>query len=132
MAEKKTKKSAAAARAVTTARTQIVRQLKKQGKYTDELRWQADLASRLKLHIELLEKQMSKRSYSPVVEETSREGNVRLVKNPLEDLYLDYMAQYQRALKALGMNTDSKERKGEGVDPLKDFTEQFKEEASLQ
>lgn len=127
MAEKKTKKGTEATRAVTTARSQIVRQLKKQGKYTDELRWQADLASRLKLHIELLEKKMAKRTYSPVVEELSREGNVRLVKNPLEDLYLDYMAQYQRALKALGMNTDSKERKGEGPDPLKDFTEQFRD-----
>lgn len=64
--------------------------------------------------------------HNPTNVELSREGNERESINPKEKLYLDLLEQSQKALKALGMNTDSKDRKP-GDDGLSDFMAQFKD-----
>ena len=47
--------------------------------------------------------------------------------SPKEKLYLDLLTQSQKALRALGMNTDSRERKTDN-DGFADFINQFKDE----
>lgn len=98
------------------------------GLYKPEMSMQVRLAARLLLKVEELSLLMEDESYSPVVSEVSREGNIRLVANPLEKMYLDNIVQLQSALKALGMNFDSKERKDDGG--LGGILDAFKMESS--
>lgn len=84
------------------------------GLYKPEMSMQVRLAARVLLKIEEIGRLMDEDDYSPIVDEVSREGNIRLTPNPLEKMYMDAIAQLQAALKALGMNFDAKERKDEG------------------
>lgn len=102
----------------------IVKLLKKEGKYTAELSMQVTLTAQLMVRAELLADDMASPGYKPVLEEVSREGNTRGRINPKEKLFLDIQSQIQRALRALGMNTDSKDRKA-GDDSLSEFIEQI-------
>lgn len=52
--------------------------------------------------------------------EYSREGNERKTIDPKEKLYIELLQQGQKALRALGMNTESKERKSDN-DSFNDF-----------
>lgn len=98
----------------------IVRLLKKQGKYTAELSMQVSVVAQLLVRTDELAGDIFDGAHEAVRTEISREGNTREVVSPKERLYLDYLAQSQRALRALGMNTDAKERRPE-EDGFDDF-----------
>ena len=108
--------SAAANARMEAVKEQITNLLKDEGKYTAELTMQITLTARLMTRTQDLFEEMSSPGYQQVLVEYSREGNRRESVNPKEKLYMDYVRETQRALKALGMNTDSKERKSDGDD----------------
>ena len=90
--------------------------LKKEGKYSSELSYQVTVAAQLLVRTEILAEEIFADSHKAVNVEISREGNTRESISPKEKLYLDLTAQTQKALRALGMNTDSKERKTDNDD----------------
>ena len=112
-------------RRVKSKRDYIVRLLKKQGKYTAELTYQVDITAQLLVRADILGEEMLHDGHSPVNVEYSREGNERMTLNPKERLYLDVLSQGQRALRALGMNNDGKERHTDS-DTFSDFMEAMK------
>ena len=87
---------------------------------------QVDIAAQLLVRCDIIAEEMASEGYKSVNVEISREGNNRESINPKEKLYLSLLEQSQSALKALGMNTDSKDRKP-GDDGLSDFMAQFKD-----
>lgn len=105
----------------------FVKLLKKQGKYTAEMTAQVEIAVKLYAKIVETEQIMAAPGYSPILVEISREGNKRESENPTEERYRRYMDQYQRALRALGMNKDAKDTKTE-QDGFGDFLNSFKDE----
>lgn len=110
---------------ITSKKTYIVKLLKKQGKYTPELSMQVKITAQLLIRTEILAEQIFGNGHKPTKIELSREGNERESVSPKEKLYLDLVEQSQKALKALGMNTDSRERKTDN-DGFSEFMEQFK------
>lgn len=110
MAAKEAKKK------VRAKKDYIIRLLKKEGKYTAELSMQVTLTAQLMVRAEQLQAEMGSPDYQQVIVEYSREGNRRESVNPKEKLLIDLTSQIQKALRALGMNTDSKERKTDGDD----------------
>lgn len=109
------------------AKQRLVNRLKKQGKYSPMLDPQIEIAANLLARGSVLMTQISSSEYSPIHVEYSREGNTRMSVNPMERLYLDVLEQTQKALRALGMNTDSKEvTKSEGSDKLVSLLEEVK------
>lgn len=104
----------------------IVKLLKSQGKYTAELTYQVELTAQLLVRAEVLNEEMLRDGYSSVNVEYSREGNERHTVNPKEKLYLNVASLAQRALRALGMNNDGKERRTED-DTLDEFMKAMKE-----
>lgn len=112
---------------ITSRKSYMIKVMKAANVYRDELAMQVQVAARLYVKIKEFEKEMSKDGYSPVSKWESREGAVRQAVNPLEELYSDYLSRYQQALKALGLNNDSKERKSQGDDPLNSFLDKFRE-----
>lgn len=105
----------------------IVKLLKEQGKYTKELTYQVEITAQLLVRAEELSDEIMAEGHRAVNVEYSREGNERVTVNPKEKLYLSVLEQGQRALRALGMNTESKERKTDR-DSVFDFTEQLQME----
>lgn len=110
---------------ITSKKTYIVKLLKRQGKYTPELSMQVKITAQLLIRTEILAEQIFGNGHQPTKIELSREGNERESVSPKEKLYLDLVEQSQKALKALGMNTDSRERKTDN-DGFSEFMEQFK------
>lgn len=113
-------------RRITGKKTYIVKLLKKEGKYTPELALQVKIVAQLLVRTEILAEQIFSDCHNPTNIELSREGNERESINPKEKLYLDLLEQSQKALKALGMNTDSRERKYDN-DGFNEFMEQFQD-----
>lgn len=110
---------------IEAKRAYIVRLLKKQGRYSPELSMQARIVAQLLVRTELLAEQVFAEGHTAVNVEYSREGNERESISPKEKLYLDFLGQSQKALRALGMNTDSRTRPAEG-DNLGEFLAEFK------
>lgn len=106
----------------------IIKLLKESGKYSIELTGQIELTAAVEAKIEIIKMAMEDGTYQPIFSEMSREGNERRIVNPLERLLQTYIDQDRMNLRALGMNTDSRERKGEGPDPLADFTSEFQQD----
>lgn len=102
--------------------------LKKQGKYTTELSYQVTITAQLLVRTEMLAEEVMAEGHEAINVEVSREGNERRSISPKEKLYLDYAEQSQKALKALGMNTDSKERKTDN-DTFSEFLKEFSDES---
>ena len=102
----------------------LVKLLKEQGKYTAELSIQATVTAQLLVRTEILAEEILAEGHEAINVELSREGNERKSISPKEKLYLDFVEKSQRALRALGMNTDSKDRKTDG-DDFKKFMEEF-------
>jgi len=115
-------------RKISSKKTYIVKLLKQQGKYTPELSMQVKIVAQLLVRTEILAEQIFDAGHKPVNVEISREGNERESISPKEKLYLDLLQQSQKALRALGMNTDSRERKTDN-DGFNEFMEQFKNDA---
>lgn len=113
-------------RRVKNKKDYIIKLLKSQGKYTAELTYQVELTAQLLVRAEVLNEEMLRDGYSSVNVEYSREGNERHTVNPKEKLYLNVASLAQRALRALGMNNDGKERRTED-DTLDEFMKAMKE-----
>lgn len=96
---------------VKSKKAYIVKLLKEQGKYTAELTYQVDITARLLVRADILSEEIMQDGHQAVNVEYSREGNERITVNPKERLCLDVLRQAQKALQALGMNTEAKERK---------------------
>ena len=107
----------------------IVRLLKQQGKYTAELSMQVTITAQLLVRTEILAEEVLEEGHNAVNVEISREGNERKSISPKEKLYLDFVQQSQKALRALGMNTDAKERKTDN-DTFNEFLKEFGEDES--
>ena len=105
----------------------IVKLLKEQGKYTAELSMQVTITAQLLVRTEILAEEVLAEEHEAVNVELSREGNERKTISPKEKLYLDFVQQSQKALRALGMNTDAKERKTDN-DTFNEFLKEFSED----
>ena len=110
---------------IKSKKNYIVKLLKEQGKYTSELSMQVTITAQLLVKTEMLAAEVLSGQHEAVDVEISREGNQRKTISPKEKLYLDFVQQAQRALRALGMNTDSKERKSDN-DSFGDFLNEFR------
>lgn len=99
--------------------------LKSRGKYAPEYDEQIRQAAMLVVRRDIIFSEITSDGYQIVKSECSREGDAREKVNPKERLFLDYSERAQKALQALGMNTDSRERKTND-DGFGDFMEQFK------
>ena len=116
-ADEDTKKIAAK---IKSKKAYIVKLLKKQGKYTSELTYQVDITAKLLVRADILGDEIMAGGRQAVNVEYSREGNERKTIDPKEKLYIELLQQGQKALRALGMNTESKERKSDN-DSFNDF-----------
>lgn len=115
--EDDSKKVAAKVRA---KKAYIVKLLKEQGKYTAELTYQVDITAKLLVRADLLGDEIMADGHKAVNVEYSREGNERKTIDPKEKLYIELLEKGQKALRALGMNTESKDRKTD-TDGYNDF-----------
>lgn len=95
-------------RKIKSKRSYIVKILKEQGKYTKELTYQVAVTAQLLVRTDILRQELMRDGYNSVNVEYSREGNERLTINPKEKLYVEALENAQKALRALGMNTESK------------------------
>lgn len=127
MTKKKKHRQQTLADKIRNRKNYLIKVLEEQGLYQKEMAMQVEIAARLYIKIRELEDTMSSAEYAPILNWESREGAVRKSINPVEELYSDYLSRYQQALKALGMNTDSKERKTQKNDGLSDFLDKFNE-----
>lgn len=80
--------------------------LQKRGLYDDSLEPQILNAATLYASLSILESVLD--SYSPIQVEISREGNPRLVSNPIHDQIRKHTESYNSMMKALGLNFDAK------------------------
>lgn len=87
---------------------------------------QVNIAAQLLVRTDMLADEIFNEGHRAVNVEISREGNERESISPKEKLYLDLVQQSQRALRALGMNTDAKERKTDN-DGFSEFMKEFRE-----
>ena len=111
---------------ISAKKTYLVNLLKKEGKYTAELSMQVQLAAGLLVRTEAVGAEIMDPG-SMINVEYSREGNTRESVSPKVKMYMDLVQQSQRALRALGMNTDAKERKTDN-DTMSDFLSLMGEE----
>lgn len=112
---------------VKNKKAYIVKLLKEQGKYTAELTYQVDITAQLLVRAEMLGDEILADGHKAVNVEYSREGNERVTVNPKEKLYLEVLEKGQKALRALGMNTESKERKTDS-DSVNNFFSEMESE----
>lgn len=112
---------------IRVKKARIVKLLKAQGKYTNELEPQVELVAQLQVKVDILSEEIFSQEHKAVSITYSREGNEREVVSAKEKLYLDYVTKTQQALRALGMNTDAKERKVED-DGFSEFMSAFKDD----
>lgn len=101
-----------------------VKLLKKENRYTPELAQQAELAATAVVRLRMIQEETMFNPYHKAIQiEISREGNTREHISEAENLLKDYLQVAKDQLKALGMNTDSKERKTDedGEDGFTEF-----------
>lgn len=113
-------------RRIKAKKDYLVKTLKKQGRYTPELSMQVGLLAQLLVKTDLLAARVLSEQHRPVNIEISREGNTRQSVSVLERLYMDYVRICQSALRATGMNKDSREKLA-GSDGMDDFLKQLEE-----
>lgn len=109
-------------------RTKIINMLKEDNRYHVSLQCQVDIVATMSVKVREILDIMNSQGYKPLLPKTSREGNVSFNANPLEDLFQDYMSQYQSGLKALGMNYDAKDIKPAEQDQLADLIKSMNED----
>ena len=113
---------------VSSKKRYIIKLLKDNGKFAAEMTYQVEITARLLVRAEQQSEEMAAPDYKPITVEYSREGHERLAVNPLERLHAETLRQAQRALAALGMNTDSKQKLENADDSLQDFMDAFKDD----
>lgn len=90
--------------------------LKKEGRYSPSLLEQVEITASLIIQYQEIEESLSMQSF--VITQTSREGDTRAIINPLQQQSLQMVEKVQKALRALGMNLDTKQQNPKGDDPL--------------
>lgn len=113
---------------VSSKKRYIIKLLKDNGKFAAEMTYQVEITARLLVRAEQQSEEMAAPDYKPITVEYSREGHERRAVNPLERLHAETLRQAQRALAALGMNTDSKQKLENADDSLQDFMDAFKDD----
>lgn len=113
---------------VSSKKRYIIKLLKDNGKFAAEMTYQVGITARLLVRAEQQSEEMAAPDYKPITVEYSREGHERRAVNPLERLHAETLRQAQRALAALGMNTDSKQKLENADDSLQDFMDAFKDD----
>ena len=93
-------------------------------KYTAELSMQVTLTAQLLVQTDMLAESVMAMGSNIIDVEYSREGNERKSVNPMVKLYNETAEKAQRALRALGMNVDAKERKTDN-DSFGEFMKEF-------
>lgn len=92
---------------ISKAHSEFLRQsLRHRGLYDTSLEPQIRNAATLYASLYILESVLD--SYSPLQVELSREGNPRLVSNPVHDQIRKHTESYNSMMKALGLNFDAK------------------------
>ena len=86
----------------------LIKLLQSQNKYTPDLSIQIGILAQLWVKTDSLGQEILSDERQSVIAEVSREGNPRYSINPLDSLYLMYIDKLQTAIRASGMNTDSK------------------------
>jgi len=112
---------------IRSKKAKIIKLLKAEGKYTNELEMQVDVVAQLQVRADRLKNEVYSPNFQYEIVQISREGNERRMTNPKVKEYEDCLMKVQQSLKALGMNTDAKERKVED-DGLSNFLDSIKEE----
>lgn len=104
-----------------------LRTLKKEESYSPLFGCQVEIVSVLKVLFWRLAEELLDNDIEYIETITSREGNERYKQNPKYQLFIQLLDRYQDALKALGMNVDSKpvKRKEKGID---DFLNNFRDD----
>ena len=113
---------------VSSKKRYIIKLLKDNGKFAADMTYQVEITARLLVRAEQQSEEMAAPDYKPITVEYSREGHERRAVNPLERLHAETLRQAQRALAALGMNTDSKQKLENADDSLQDFMDAFKDD----
>ena len=113
---------------VSSKKRYIIKLLKDNGKFAAEMTYQVEITARLLVRAEQQSEEMAAPDYKSITVEYSREGHERRAVNPLERLHAETLRQAQRALAALGMNTDSKQMLENADDSLQDFMDAFKDD----
>ncbi len=101
---------------VEAKKNYIVKLLKKEGRYSPSLLEQVEITASLIIQYQEIEESLSMQSF--VITQTSREGDTRAIINPLQQQSLQMVEKVQKALRALGMNLDTKQQNPKGDDPL--------------
>lgn len=101
--------------------------MKEQGIYQSRFDEMIKLAATTSVKYDAVFAETMKADYKPYKTEISREGNERLIVNPIEGLLRNLAEQLQSQLRALGLNTDSKPIQA-GDDSMADFMSQFDKE----
>lgn len=98
--------------------------MKEQGIYQPRFDEMIRLAATTSVKYDAVFAETMKSNYEPYRTEISREGNERLIVNPIEGLLRNLAEQLQSQLRALGLNTDSKPVQS-GDDGMADFMANF-------
>lgn len=96
----------------TRQKKSLQRLLELTGKMTPDLAVQLDLLAKLTLITDRISVEILKPDFEHVIRVRNRDGNERQEIHPLDSLFLKYAAQTQLALRAAGMNRDTKPSKG--------------------
>lgn len=101
-------------------KTYIRRVLQKSGKYRSEMTQQVELTATTLLIFRKIRSEIMENDSPPIIEEKSREGDLRKKENPIYTMYRDFANLLRRDLRALKMNQElarsSKEDEETGED----------------
>lgn len=114
-------------RKLNSKKTYIIRLLKKEGKYSSELSMMVGEVANTYVQLEELRAEMSRGDYKKVNVQVSREGNERYQLNPIETRYTELSRLLTKQLTAIGMTTESKERRSDN-DNFSEFMSKLREE----
>lgn len=112
----------------THIRTDLIQKLKKAGLYDDTKDYQIEIAASVITKLRLLRREMFDVNHHTIITERSREGNKREVVSPLENQFKQYLTSAQAALRALGLNTDTRQKVETDGDDMKEFYSAMDEE----
>lgn len=80
--------------------------LKKAGKYRSEMTQQVELTATTLLIFRKIRSEILEKDSPPIIEEKSREGDLRQKENPIYGMYRDFANLLRRDLRALKMNQE--------------------------
>lgn len=116
-----------AAKIMGGVKAAIIKALKNRGTYDPGLTFQIEIAAMIYTKLRLMKAEIFDKNHHTIIIEKSREGNNRETASPLEAQFKQYLSAAQSAFRALGLNTDSKQ-KMESDDGFGDFMEAMSED----